>query len=273
MASTSSGSTPSSAASTGDSTGSIFVNLYATVNVKIHIPITLELKHPNFNKWKTFFTSMCGKFGLLPHIDGTAPPRPEDSTWAQTDCCVRGWLFGSVSDAILNVVMEPDQTARDLWLAIDDLFQANKEPRAIYLSHEFHSMTQGDMPIADYCQKVKTAADALCDVGHPVTKSQLVLNLLSGLNSCFSSTADNIASAPVLPSFTSAHNTLLLKELRIANAHKVQAETAMVVAASSANACTSGTCASSSSSQSRGCGSNNGGRRNQRRYNGGRNNS
>nr|ABB47203.2 retrotransposon protein, putative, unclassified [Oryza sativa Japonica Group] len=242
MASTSSGSTPSSAASTGDSTGSIFVNPYATVNVKTHIPITLELKHPNFNKWKTFFTSMCGKFGLLPHIDGTAPPRPDDSTWAQADCCVQGWLFGSVSDAILDVVMETDQTARDLWLAIDDLFQANKEPRTIYLSHEFHSMTQGDMPIADYCQKVKTAADALRDVGHPVTESQLVLNLLSGLNSRFSSTADNIASAPVLPSFASAHNTLLLKELRIANAHKVQAETTMVVAASSANACTSGTC-------------------------------
>nr|AAN34944.1 Putative retroelement [Oryza sativa Japonica Group] len=262
MASTSSGSTPSSAASTGDSTGSIFVNPYATVNVKTHIPITLELKHPNFNKWKTFFTSMCGKFGLLPHIDGTAPPRPDDSTWAQADCCVQGWLFGSVSDAILDVVMETDQTARDLWLAIDDLFQANKEPRTIYLSHEFHSMTQGDMPIADYCQKVKTAADALRDVGHPVTESQLVLNLLSGLNSRFSSTADNIASAPVLPSFASAHNTLLLKELRIANAHKVQAETTMVVAASSANACTSGTCASSSSSQSHGDVSNNSGRRN-----------
>nr|ABA94365.1 retrotransposon protein, putative, unclassified [Oryza sativa Japonica Group] len=244
MASTSSGSTPSSAASTGDSTGSIFVNPYATVNVKTHIPITLELKHPNFNKWKTFFTSMCCMFGLLPHIDGTAPPRPDDSTCAQADCCVRGWLFGSVSDAILDVVMEPDQTARDLWLAIDDLFQANKEPRAIYLSHEFHSMTQGDMPIAIYCQKVKTAADALRDVGHPVTESQLVLNLLSGLNSRFSSTADNITSAPVLPSFTSARNTLLLKELRVANAHK-----------------------------SRGGGSNNGGRRNQRRYNGGQNNS
>jgi hypothetical protein len=56
-------------------------------------------------------------------------------------------------------------------VSIDDIFQVNKEPRAIYLSHEFHSMTQGDLPIADYCQKVKTAADALHDVGHPVTES------------------------------------------------------------------------------------------------------
>ncbi|XP_066163983.1 uncharacterized protein [Oryza sativa Japonica Group] len=180
MASTSSGSSSTSAANVGDSTGVIFANPYATVNVKTHVPITLELKNPNFNKWKTFFTSMCGKFGLLPHIDGTAPSRPDDSAWAQADCCVRGLLFGFISDSILNIVMEPDQTARDLWLVIDDLFQANKEPHAIYLSHEFHSMTQGDLSIADYRQKVKTAADALRDVGHPVSESQIVLNLLNG---------------------------------------------------------------------------------------------
>lgn len=272
------GSFSTSAASSGESASAIFVNPYATVNVKTHIPITLEFKHPNFNKWKAFFTAMCGKFGLLPHIDGTAPPRPDESAWAQADCCVRGWLFGSVSDAILDVAMEPDQTARDLCVAIDELFQANKEPRAIYLSHEFHSLTQGNLSIADYCQKVKTAADALRDVGHPVTESQLVLNLLSGLNPRFSCTADNIAGAPVLPSFASARNTLLLKELRIANDTKVQNETAMVAAASPANNSTSGTCAASSS-QPRGGGggggggggSNNGGWRNQRR-NGGWNN-
>lgn len=167
----SSSTSGSSAGTTGDSADAIVINPYATVNVKTHIPITLELKHPNFNRWKSFFTSMCGKSGLLAHIDGTAPARPEDPAWEQADCCVRGCLFGSVSDAILDVAMEPDQTARDLWVSIDDIFQANKEPRAIYLSHEFHSMTQGDLPIADYCQKVKTAADALHDVGHPVTES------------------------------------------------------------------------------------------------------
>uniref|UniRef100_A0A0E0LDN4 Uncharacterized protein n=1 Tax=Oryza punctata TaxID=4537 RepID=A0A0E0LDN4_ORYPU len=52
ISSTSSGSSPSSAATIGESTGAIFFNPYATVNVKTHIPITLELKHPNFNKWR-----------------------------------------------------------------------------------------------------------------------------------------------------------------------------------------------------------------------------
>nr|ABA95676.1 retrotransposon protein, putative, unclassified [Oryza sativa Japonica Group] len=143
--------------------------------------------------------------------------------------------------------MEPNQSAQDLWITIDNLFQANKEPRAIYLHHEFHSMTQGDLSVADYCQRMKTVADALHDVGHPVTESQLVLNLLRGVNSRFTSTADNIASAPVLPSFASARNTLVLKELRNANSVQVQSETALVAANNAHSNCTGGTCHSSGS--------------------------
>ena len=54
---------------------------------------------------------MCGKFGLLQHIDGT-PPNPVDAIWVQNDCCVRTLLYGSVSEPILDFAMAPDQTAR-----------------------------------------------------------------------------------------------------------------------------------------------------------------
>ena len=42
---------------------------------------------------------------------------------------------------------DDDQTARDLWLAIEGLFRANRQSWAIFLSHDFHSMTQGDSSI------------------------------------------------------------------------------------------------------------------------------
>lgn len=249
----------------------VFVNPYVTIAVKSHVPISLELRNPNYNKWKAFFRSMCGKFGLLDHLDA-APPANPDAAWEQADCCLRNWLFGSVADDVLDLAMEPDQSARDLWIAIDNLFQANKEPRAIYPHHEFHSMTQGDLSVADYCQRMKTAADALRDVGHPVTESQLVLNLLRGVNSRFTSTADNIASAPVLPSFASARNTLVLKELRNANSVQVQSETALVAANNAHSNCTGGTCHSSGSGgqQQNRAGGGNGGKN--KGKNGGRNN-
>jgi hypothetical protein len=67
----------------------IFVAPYATISVKNHIPVTLELTQPNYNQWEPFFTSLCGKFGLLLHVDGTVEARPTDPAWAIADSCVR----------------------------------------------------------------------------------------------------------------------------------------------------------------------------------------
>jgi hypothetical protein len=45
---------------------------------------------------------------------------------------------------------------------------------------------------------MKSAADALCDIGHGVSESQLILNLLSGVNPRFTNTANDIANFLVL---------------------------------------------------------------------------
>jgi hypothetical protein len=125
-----------------------------------------------------------------------------------------------------------------LYVAIRNLFQANKESKAIYLHNEFHSMLQGDLSINAYCQQMKELADALKDVGHPVSEPQLVLNLLRGLNPAFSNTADHIAEQEPFPSFSKARAMLALKEQRNANATKVAASTALI----SNSTCGSGSC-------------------------------
>ena len=64
-----------------------------------------------------------------------------------------------------------DPTARDLWVAIEGVFRANRESRAIFLLNEFHSMVQGDSTILAYCQRLKIKVAALHDIGHPVQDS------------------------------------------------------------------------------------------------------
>ncbi|XP_066316122.1 uncharacterized protein [Miscanthus floridulus] len=92
-----------------------------------------------------------------------------------------------------------DPTARDLWVAIEGIFHANQEPRAIFLLNEFHSMVQGDSTISAYYQRLKTKAAALRDVGHPIEDS--------------------------------AHDMLALKELRLANDEKTVTSTALLATA------------------------------------------
>jgi hypothetical protein len=137
--STSSATSPLQSSGTTAATGTlpasaILVAPYATISVKNHIPVTLELQQPNFNQWEPFFTSLCGKFGLLPHVDDTAEARPTDPAWAIADSCVRSWLLGSVGPDVLGLAVAPNQTTRELWVAIKRLFEANKAPRAIFLS-------------------------------------------------------------------------------------------------------------------------------------------
>jgi hypothetical protein len=170
---------------------------------------------------------------------------------------IRGWLSSSVDDSVLDLAMDnADPTARDLWVAIEGIFHANREPRVIFLLNEFHSMVQGDSTILAYCQRQKIKAAAFRDIGYPVEDSQLVLALLRGLNPRFSNTADDITNSVVLPTFARAHDMLVLKELRLANDEKIVTNTALLTAAGSG--CTSlGRCRSTTTTTSSGGHSNN----------------
>ena len=213
-------STTSATSSVTSSAMAAAVGPYAMVNVKTHVPMTLELRPSNHTKWSAAFRAMCGKFGLLSYLT-VVDPIPTNDAWVQADFCIRSWIFGTVSDSVLNLAMDGDQqTTGQLWVAITNLYQANKAPRAIFLSHEFHSMTQGDSTIDEYCVRMKEVADGLRDLGQTITESSLVLNLLRGLNEKYQSITDNIAGREPL-TLAIARHELLLKELRLKNEDKV----------------------------------------------------
>ena len=89
----------------------IIVHPYVMVSIKVHVLVTLEMQSSNYTKWASF-KSMCGKFGLKSHIDGSVPPRPDDPQLDQVDCCVQMWIFDSIADSVLDLTMVGDaQTA------------------------------------------------------------------------------------------------------------------------------------------------------------------
>ena len=102
-------------------------------------------------------------------------------------------------------------------------------------------MTQGDLSVMDFGKKMKLVADALREVGHPVSEPTLVLNLLRGIHSKFSNIKDIVAGTK--DTFDEALNQFALKELRMANEAKVLSSTALVAATTSCGS----SCRSSSS--------------------------
>ena len=195
LTSSTTSSATNAATGPGESAPAIFIHPAAAVCVKTHVPFTLEI-NSNYLKWSSYFKVLCGKFGLRPHIDA---PLHADPQWVIADSCVKSWLLGSIGDSILDLALAgDDQTARELWAAIEELFTANQEPRTILLLEEFHTLTQGDSTISEYCQRIKLKAAELQAVGNPIQGRALVLAMLRGLNPRFASTVDHRPSV-VLP--------------------------------------------------------------------------
>jgi hypothetical protein len=176
---------------------------------------------------------MIGKFGLLSFLDLVVPTWPGDPAWEQTDYAIKRWFYTLIDDSVLALAKDdPDQTACALYAAISNLFNDNKEAHAVYLSNEFHTPVQGDSSVANYYYHIKTLVDSLRDIGHAVFETQLVLNLIYGLNSKFSTTADHIAHIISFPTFSKARSMLTLKESMLTNEPKVTSETALAATTS-----------------------------------------
>ena len=170
----------------------------AIQNVRSLVPIVLDLKVLTFPKWRTFFLMAVTTYALEDHLTTEKPPT--DPTWLRLDATVLRWLYGSMAMDIVDLVMAADATAFTVWTAIAGLFNDNQKSREIYLAEAFRTIRQEDRSIADYLLLQKTAADALVEVGAPVSDSDLVTNVIKGLHEDY----DNITDlAPLLKPYPS----------------------------------------------------------------------
>jgi hypothetical protein len=104
------------------------------------------------------------------------------SDWARDDYTVLSWIYGLISLELLGIIMALGSTAWQIWDALASLFHDNKKSHALAIDVEFRNTPQGDMSVHEYCSKLKSFADALTDVGQPVSDKTIVLTVLCGLN-------------------------------------------------------------------------------------------
>jgi hypothetical protein len=178
------------------------------VNIRTHVPITLDFTESNFSSWCTFFDATFRKFGISDHIDGTvdAAMMFHDAEWLQIDNSIISWLYNSISSELMAMIQVPEPTASTLWMAIRGLFLDNAMQRTIYVLQEFHNLFQGDMTITAYFGRLKQLADLLRDVGHPISEPSMVVNALRGLNSKFSHAIGVLTAKVPPPSFLYVRN-------------------------------------------------------------------
>lgn len=151
-------------------------------NIKNHIPIILEMETDHYSAWAELFKLHARSHRVLSHILPTgkekAPSTDEEKAlWSTLDATVLQWVYATISTDLLHTIIEEDISAKEAWDRLRNLFQDNKNSRAVALEHDFSHVKMRDFPNASaYCQRLKTLADQLKSVGAPVTDNRLVLH-------------------------------------------------------------------------------------------------
>ncbi|XP_071740854.1 uncharacterized protein [Rutidosis leptorrhynchoides] len=111
--------------------------------------------------------------------------------------------------------MKPGSTAKDAWDRIKNIFQENKNSRAIHVQHKFTNICLDDFPnISAYCQEVKLISDQLATVAPALEENSIVLQLILGLNDNYDTIGSQLAHMVPLPSFYATQLALILEESR-----------------------------------------------------------
>ncbi|XP_020887091.1 uncharacterized protein LOC110229994 [Arabidopsis lyrata subsp. lyrata] len=163
-------------------------------------------------------------FDVSAHLDGSTPPaNANDAAWLKHDGLVKLWLYGTMSPTLFRSSFQQGGTARDLWLRVENQFRNNREARAIQLDNELRTMEIGDLPVRDYCQKMKSTADLLSNVGTPVNDRILVMYIINGLNEKFDNIINVIKHKDPFPTYDSAKSMLEWEETRVQKSHRATA--------------------------------------------------
>ncbi|KAJ9543284.1 hypothetical protein OSB04_022991 [Centaurea solstitialis] len=180
---------------------------FGITNIKSYIPLILDLEKLNYDAWREIFTTHCIGFDVIKHIDSTydvPQTTPTDPEWTKLDSIVKLWIYGSITQALLQMVLKKDTTARQVWLSIEKLFRDNKDAKAIQLDSELRNITMGDLSVTAYCSKISGLADLLqnLDPESTVPDKHLVIYTINGLSSRFDYVASIIRHrTPYRPSW------------------------------------------------------------------------
>ncbi|KAJ9542336.1 hypothetical protein OSB04_028842 [Centaurea solstitialis] len=197
----------------------------AVSSVKNLIPITLEMENVQYTTWAELFKVHARSHRVIQHIippttgsSSTTLKDEDPELWSTLDATVLQWIYATISNDLLHTILEPDSTAMEAWNRLRDIFQDNKNSRAVTLEQEFSNTIMEDFPNASaYCQKLKVLSDQLKNVGAPVSNNRLVLQMVAGLTEAYNGVGTVIRQSDPLPPFYQARSMLMLEEAGLTN--------------------------------------------------------
>ncbi|XP_026384138.1 uncharacterized protein LOC113279679 [Papaver somniferum] len=203
---------------------------FAVSNIKVLIPITLDIKQDEYSSWVFLFQLHLQAHNLVFLIDDSAPPPDLDAaTILQLDALCRQWMFSTMAKDLMLTVLKTGKTAKELWNHLKNIFQDNKGSRAANLESKFVNLRFVDCNnVDDYCDKLQALSNRLSDLDFPMDEKRLVIQLVNGLPEEYNIVASFIQQS--MPSFDTARSQLRTEEIRREQQSNFSSHTALAAA-------------------------------------------
>ncbi|XP_074318021.1 uncharacterized protein LOC141654803 [Silene latifolia] len=119
---------------------SAFHPALAVNSIRNHITVILGMDNDQYPLWVALFTNHVKSNRVLHHIikpkNGLPkPPSTDDEKelWETLDATVLQWIYSTVTNDLLENIVETDTTAMETWNRLADIFQDNRNSRAVTL--------------------------------------------------------------------------------------------------------------------------------------------
>ena len=160
----------------------------------------------------------CWAYMVIDHItpvstDNPAPNPFDFALWQRLDDIVRQWIYNTISNDLLNSIIDADDKAIDTWNRLEIFFHNNKSVRALQLDAQFtNTRLEHFSSVKAYCTRLKFLADSLKNVGDKVSENRMALQLLKGLSEEYKPFRTSVRHMTPLPPFDTLRSMLELEE-------------------------------------------------------------
>ncbi|XP_020185224.1 uncharacterized protein [Aegilops tauschii subsp. strangulata] len=187
-------------------------------NLKIYerVPVRLSQTDSSYYAWKTYFSLVFREYHLIDHVDGSVDSGliPDIHEWSTIDTTLIRWFFLTISPDPFQTVVKDGDEAQAVWTKLNRLFTDNRLKRLAFLQQEVFGCHRDNSSVDNYCRRLKTLADELCNIGAKIDDDLLLSTLSANLNEDFGNAAANLTLI-LEPSFAKFVAYLRLEERRM----------------------------------------------------------
>ena len=119
-------------------------------------------------------------FRSLQTTNGQFINNPIFKHWERQDQMLLGWIRSSLTETIQGQVASC-LTTSSLWSSLIHSYSATSRVRLNDLRRQIQSSTKGSASCIDYLNRMRSLADELAFIGHPMSDDDLISAVLTGL--------------------------------------------------------------------------------------------